>query len=84
MTTTLSAVKDALRRRPVNHADRGLLDREGNIYVNTQSGLDYAETFIRADVSDPRREVERSISAYDESQKEELPDRLSAISPYQF
>ncbi|MDP7639062.1 MAG: UvrD-helicase domain-containing protein, partial [Candidatus Hydrogenedentes bacterium] len=79
-----SAVKDALRRRLANLVDRGLVDREGNIYVITKSGLDYAASFNTAGLSDPRREVTRAINLYNESQKDALRERLSVIPPYQF
>jgi restriction system protein len=81
---TPSTIKDTLRRRLVNLVERSFVDRDGNYYVITPKGLEYATSFIRRGGEDPKRAVIRAINAYNESQRDALRGRLSIMAPPQF
>ncbi|HEU4452882.1 MAG TPA: restriction endonuclease, partial [Longimicrobium sp.] len=84
---TLSTTKDTLRRRLLNLVERGLVERDGNSYQITQSGLEYAATFgTRTSLAgpDPRTEVIRAVGSYNDAQIALLRDRLGVIAPYAF
>lgn len=81
---TASTIKDTLRRRLVNLVERGLVERDGNAYVITPAGIEYAAMFARSDTVDPKREVMRAINAYNRSQQESLREVLADMLPAQF
>jgi restriction system protein len=57
---------------------------DGNYYVITQTGIDYAASFARAGHMDPEREVMRAIADYNRSQREAVRERLSEMAPAAF
>jgi restriction system protein len=81
---TLTTFKDTLRRRLVNLVERGYVERDGNYYIITRAGVEYASTFARREGGDPKREVIRAISAYNDAQREVLRERLGLVHPSQF
>lgn len=81
---TTSTIKDTLRRRLVNLVERGLVERDGNYYVITQEGIDYAASFAKAGQIDPEREVLRAIAEYNRSQRAAIRERLSEMAPSAF
>jgi restriction system protein len=80
---TEATIKDTLRRRLVNLIERGLVEREGNSYIITQAGMDYAATAPKH-ATDPRRDMLRAVQAFNEKEREALRKRLSTMSPYLF
>ncbi len=81
---TTSTIKDTLRRRLVNLTERRYVERDGNYYVITQDGIDYAASFAQSGQSDPEREVTRAIAEYNRSQREAVRSRLSEMRPVAF
>ena len=81
---TTSTIKDTLRRRLVNLTERQYVERDGNYYVITQDGIDYAASFAQSGQSDPEREVTRAIAEYNRSQREAVRSRLSKMRPAAF
>ncbi|SOD03564.1 restriction system protein [bacterium JGI 053] len=82
---TASTTKDTLRRRLVNLVERGFVARDGNTYLITPNGLEYAARFSRvAGGLDPRAEVIRAVNAYNASQVENLREYLSNMPPTEF
>jgi restriction system protein len=81
---TTSTTKDTLRRRLVNLTERGFVERDGNYYVITQEGIDYAASFAQSGQTDPERDVTRAIAEYNRSQREAVRRRLSEMSPTAF
>ncbi len=80
---TASTIKDTLRRRLVNLVERGFVSREGNAYVITQKGIDYAASSGEAG-DGRRREVLDAIKAHNDGQREALRERLGTMHPYEF
>lgn len=80
---TASTFKDTLRRRLVNLIERKLVEREGNSYVITRNGLEYAALFDILE-SDPKREVIQTVGAYNQEQRGALRERLGDMPPPQF
>jgi restriction system protein len=76
-----STIKEALYSRLINLVERGYVLREGQYYVITSEGLDYA--VIEAE-ADPKRKVLRAINAFNEGQKKSLKEHLSKIEPSRF
>lgn len=81
---TTATIKDTMRRRLVNLTERDLVERDGNYYVITQAGIDYAASFARAGHVDPEREVMRAIAEYNRSQREAVRERLAQLAPSAF
>lgn len=80
---TDSTIKDTLRRRLVNVAERGFATREGNTFDITDKGAAYAADSWRAP-SEPHREVLRAINAYNTEQIALLKERLGEMAPQRF
>lgn len=80
---TPSTIKDTLRRRLANLTERELVNREGNIYTITPSGLNYA-TPLSKTADDPSRTVLKAITAYNQKQRKALHQFLSEMHPFQF
>ncbi|MCD6526354.1 MAG: restriction endonuclease [Desulfuromonas sp.] len=78
-----STFKDTLRRRMMNLIDRGFVSREGNIYTITEKGREYASGFSQV-VNDPKQEVARVVSEFNNAQRKVLRDQLSIMNPYRF
>jgi restriction system protein len=81
---TSSTIKDTLRRRLVNLVQRGYVERDGNYYLISPDGLEYAASFVPETAADPRREVVRAISAFNDARRQALRDALSVINPTAF
>ncbi len=94
-----SKIKKTLRNRLENLVDRGFVAREGQTsYVITEAGVNYAAQPVPVIASgangtrpvpvvatvDPRREVLQAITAYNESQRKVLRERLATMDPYRF
>lgn len=81
---TASTIKDTLRRRMQNLVERGFVDRDGNTYTITETGISYAANTDRPAALQPRQQVLGAIKKYNEEQKAELRERLSVMDPYKF
>jgi restriction system protein len=81
---TPSTIKDTLRRRLVNLVERGLVTRDGNTYVITSAGVEYAAAFAQNGAVDPKREVIRAITDFNRTQQANLRDLLANLPPFQF
>ena len=81
---TPATIKSTLRNRLVNLVDRHYVERDGNYYVITSAGVDYAGEFAKSEVEDPKRTVIRTVSAYNDAQRSALRERLAAIAPVRF
>lgn len=81
---TPSTIKDALRRRLLNVVERGLVERDGNSYVITPAGLEYAASFAQSGAVDPKRQVMQAITAYNRTQQQNLREFLASMPPTQF
>ena len=79
-----STIKDTLRRRMVHLLDRGFISRDGNSYSISSEGLAYLERLQVTGRSDPRRDVNRSLSRYNETQRQDLRERLEVMDPILF
>jgi restriction system protein len=83
--TSTSAIYDTLQDRLRNLVERALVERDGNVYAITQTGIDYVgSTSITARRNDPKHEVTQAIDAYNRQQREALRERLSSMPPYHF
>jgi len=80
---TDSTIKDTLRRRLVNIAERGFATREGNTFDVTPDGAAYAVAALLA-TAEPRNLVLREISVYNTMQMDLLRERLGEIAPQRF
>ena len=76
-----STIKAALWSRLLNLVERNYVSREGQYYVITSKGLDYA---VKEAEADPKRRVLRAINNFNESQKKSLKEHLSKIDPDDF
>ncbi len=81
---TPSTTRDTLRRRLVNLVERGMVSREGNAYVITPEGVEYASAPSGVGNGDRRREVVRAIGAHNTDQREALRARLGEMHSYAF
>lgn len=85
-----STIKDTLRRRLVNLVERGFVERDGNAYVITAQGAEYAGgvatgTAAPAKVgADPKLEVLGAVRAFNTSQRAGLRKRLGKMHPFRF
>ncbi len=80
---TQATIRDTLRRRLRNLAERDFVSKTGVTYAITKKGLDYAEQFTKSDL-DHRREVIRAIKAYNKEQDEALRSHLAAMHEHGF
>ncbi|PVV10540.1 MAG: restriction endonuclease [gamma proteobacterium symbiont of Ctena orbiculata] len=81
--STPGTFKDTLSRRLANLVERGLVEREGNRYTITESGLQYAEKSL-PEGEDPKRAVLRAVNSHNAQQREALCELLAVMPPYQF
>jgi restriction system protein len=81
---TASTIKDTLRRRLVNLVERGMVSREGNVYVIEPTGVDYAAATFGKTEGARRPEVMHAINAYNNDQREALRKQLAVMHPYRF
>jgi restriction system protein len=80
---TQATIRDTLRRRLNNLAERGYISREGVTYLITKKGLDYAEQFTRTDL-DQKRDVVRTIKAFNQEQMQKLSSLLAFMHQRDF
>ena len=80
---TQATIRDTLRRRLNNLAERGYVSREGVTYLITKKGLDYAEQFTQADL-DQKRDVVRTIKAFNQEQMQKLSSLLAFMHQRDF
>jgi restriction system protein len=81
---TTSTTKDTLRRRLVNLVERRFVERDGNYYVITPVGIDYAASFSHTGHADPERAVTRAIAEYNRTQRQAVRHRLARMKPSAF
>jgi restriction system protein len=81
---SMSTKKDTLRLRLGNLVDRGLVERDGNTYVITDAGLQYASLFAEEEGGSPRQELQRALKEHNDTQRVVLRDRLAEMSPNDF
>ena len=88
----LSMVKDTLRRRLLNLAERGLVDRDGNRYSISDKGRSYLKLLGEqlpageASFGPTPTEIDAAaaIATHNEAARAALIDRLLALKPYAF
>lgn len=80
---TQATIRDTLRRRLNNLMERGYVAREGAAYLITKKGLEYADQFTRADL-DQKRDVIRTIKAFNEEQQNKLSSLLAFMQQRDF
>ena len=83
-----STWKDSLRRRLLNLAERGFINRDGNYYSLSPAGLSYLE-FVGAALpveagAAKGIDVSTSINAHNEEARQALHERLMGLDPYAF
>ncbi len=78
-----ATIRDTLRRRLNNLAERGYVSREGVTYLITKKGLDYADGFTRADL-DQKRDVIRVIKGFNSEQMQKLASLLAFMHQRDF
>ncbi len=80
---TQATIRDTLRHRLNNLAERGYISREGVTYPITKKGLEYAEQFSQADL-DQKRNVVRAIKAFNQEQMQKLSSLLAFMHQRDF
>lgn len=80
---TQATIRDTLRRRLNNLAERGYIEREGVTYIITKKGLEYAEQFTQADL-DQKRDVVRAIKSFNHEQMHKLSSLLAFMQQKDF
>jgi len=80
---TQATIRDTLRRRLNNLAERGYVSRESVTYLITKKGLDYAEQFTKADL-DQKRDLIRAIKAFNQEQMQKLGSLLAFMHQRDF
>ena len=80
---TQATIRDTLRRRLNNLVERGYVSREGVTYLITKKGLEYAEQFTRDDL-DQKRDVVRTIKAFNQEQMQKLSSLLAFMHQRDF
>jgi restriction system protein len=78
-----SSMYTSLRQRLHNLAERGYVERMGNVFEITPQGLAYAATGPRRRV-DPQQQVLKAIKEYNFAMRKELRERLAVMHPYLF
>ena len=81
---TTSTIKDTLRRRLINLAQRGYVDRVGNSYSLSERGMKYLEQLQIPGRRDSRQEVNRAVLGHNDAQRGKLRDRLESMNPILF
>jgi restriction system protein len=81
--TTPATFRATLRNRLLNLIEREFVTRDGNAYVITSRGMAYATSTARL-VDDPKREVLRAITEFNNNQREALREKLKVMHPYRF
>ncbi len=80
---TQATIRDTLRRRLNNLAERGYISREGVTYLITKKGLEYDEQFTQANL-DQERDVIRAIKAFNKEQMNKLSSLLAFMQQRAF
>lgn len=81
---TTSTFKDTLRRRLLNLVEREFVSREGNTYTITEKGIHYALPSSQAVERSTYQTVLSSIKHHNDTQVEQLQNRLDNMNPYRF
>ncbi|WP_067110278.1 restriction endonuclease [Sphingopyxis granuli] len=91
--TSLSMIKDTLRRRLLNLVERGLVDRDGNRYSLSEAGRSYLKSLgeqvspaAQKAIGPTPSEIDAAsaIAAHNRDAREALVGRLMALDPYAF
>jgi len=88
------SAKDTLRRRLLNLAERGLVQRDGNTYSITPAGITYIGSAERPATKGkattytptvtPLQEVAQSVQTFNQKQRTALRTALGQMHPYRF
>lgn len=91
--TSLSMIKDTLRRRLLNLVERGLVDRDGNRYSLSEAGRAYLKSLgeqvspaAQKAIGPSPSEIDAAsaIAAHNKGARDALVARLMALEPYAF
>jgi restriction system protein len=91
--TSLSMIKDTLRRRLLNMVERGLVSRDGNRYAISESGRAYLKTLGehsalpgQSAIGTTPTEIDAAaaIATHNKAARAALVGRLMALDPYAF
>lgn len=91
--TSLSMIKDTLRRRLLNLVERGLVDRDGNRYSLSEAGRAYLKSLgeqvtpaAQKAIGPSASEIDAAsaIAVHNKGAREALVGRLMALEPYAF
>lgn len=91
--TSLSMIKDTLRRRLLNMVERGLVSRDGNRYTISESGRSYLKELGEQSSSNEARalgttptelDAAAAIATHNKVARTALVGRLMALEPYAF
>lgn len=91
--TSLSMIKDTLRRRLLNLVERGLVDRDGNRYSLSEAGRTYLKSLgeqvspaAQKAIGPSPSEIDAAsaIAAHNKGARDALVARLMALEPYAF
>jgi len=80
---TASTFKDTLRRRLVNLAERGLIDRDGIHYKISAAGLKWLK-YTQPKEEQERQEAIGTLKLFNRRQRQLLKKKLHEMDPYQF
>lgn len=78
-----STFRMTLHRRLANLIERDYIRKEGNTYIITSKGIDYASPNGSPDPS-PRRKVLKTLTDYNQKQRKALKENLGKMHPYRF
>ncbi len=86
---TESTIKDTLRRRLLNLAERGLVERAGNIYQVSELGLQHLEVVGTDDVTGAvktaeQTEIYRLVRRHHQNVRDALLEQLEQMDPFAF
>lgn len=81
---TPSTIKGTLRHRLLNLVERKFVDRDGNTYAITDTGLAYAADTTGPENQRPYQQVLSAVKVYNDAQIQALRERLGQMNPYLF
>ncbi len=79
-----SSCKTTLHQRLSNLVARGLVERQGNRYQISPTGLSWLKGSLSERPDDPRKAIIDGVNRYNQQQKQQLRDYLGKMDPYQF
>ncbi len=91
--TSLSMIKDTLRRRLLNMVERGLVERDGNRYAISEAGRSYlkvlgadASPAVQRTLGTTPTEIDAAsaIATHNKAARTALVERLMSLDPYAF